>query len=993
MRIEHHWLRRRPPLTAPWKGGEPSGKPPLSKGGLGGGLACALMPAVAFAAPKVNFRDHVRPIFDNHCATCHNADKNKAGLDLTSFQSTMTGSSGGEVVVPGNIDDSILYLVVTHLEEPRMPPKQDKLPEAQLETIRKWILGGLLEHSGAEAKKAKKSGFDMALTEAPTGKPEGPPPMPEHLGLEPVVTAPRPAGLAALATSPWAPLAALAGQKQVLLYDSARCELVGVLPFPEGGIEAISFSRNGSLVLAGGGRGGASGRVVVWRVRDGRRVIEVGDERDTVLAADISADQTQVALGGPGRLVKVFDTSDGEMLHAIKKHTNWVTALAYSPDGVLLASGDRNGGLVVWESYSGGEFHTLGGHGGTVTALGWRSDSNVLASAGEDGTIRLWEMFNGKQVKKWNAHDGGVLSMHYGQDGRIVSAGRDRRIKLWNAEGKLQREWTEFNDLALQAALSHDGSHVIGGDWHGQVIAWNAADGKRVGDLSANPPTLATRLDAARKQAAETEALHGRMIAALKQAETEAVEPRARLAEARKTVDAMKQAAAEAEKQMNAARAAHAAAAKADDEASKRRDDMKSKLEAVKATLEKQIKAHEQTVATHATAQQRTASGEKMRAGLRQAADAVRAESNLHPDDAALAELATKAEQTAASADETLAAAKATEKSRADDMTKAKTDADATRSGMAKLGPEVAGAVTAADEAAKQHEAMKAAMDGAEQQHAAAQTRADEAAKGMDARAGEAKPFEEKIAAAAKQRDEGAARLAAAQKQTKKWEAARINIDLIAARQTLEQRQADQSVVAEVVAKAQFDRDSAAAALEAAKKRMAEAPGIVEDRKTTLAAAREAVTKAVEAHEAANRTMQQRQAYVEQLRQALAPMAERAAKETGNEALTKAAAQASATIELLGKDLDATRKQVDEKKSTIEQSKKMTAAEEEEVRKAESDMAAMPKQVEQREADMAKMAAALAKEKTRLEEANGVVGSAQSKVDELDAKYRATLPK
>ena len=72
----------------------------------------------------------------------------------------------------------------------------------------------------------------------------------------------------ALAASPWAPLVAVAGQKQVLLYNTDTRELLGVLPFPEGMPHVLKFSRNGTLLLAGGGRGGQSGKVVAVRRED-----------------------------------------------------------------------------------------------------------------------------------------------------------------------------------------------------------------------------------------------------------------------------------------------------------------------------------------------------------------------------------------------------------------------------------------------------------------------------------------------------------------------------------------------------------------------------------------------------------------------------------------------------------------------------------------------------------------------------------------------------
>jgi len=413
----------------------------------------------------------------------------------------MEGGSSGAVIEPGDPDASRLYLLVTHQKRPNMPPRSEKLPEKILETIRKWIEGGALENAGSKPG-VKKGAAALALspTDASSLKPEGPPPMPVSCSLEPVVRTPKPGAVNALAASPWAPLLAVGGQKQVLLYHLESLELLGILPFPEGVPYVLQFSRNGKLLLAGGGHGASSGRIVVFSVESGERIIELGDEFDSVLAADMTSDQSLVGLGGPGKVVRVYSTGDGEVRYQIKKHTDWIYALEFSPDGVLLATADRAGGLFVWEARTGREYLSLRGHTGAITDLAFRADSNLLASGSEDGTIRLWEMENGRQVKRWNGHRGGVLSLRFARDGRLVSSGRDRRVRLWDQNGKEVRAFEAFPDLALQVAVSPDGSRLAGGDWMGDLWVWLAADGKRVGNLTLNPPTIAERLEAARKQ-------------------------------------------------------------------------------------------------------------------------------------------------------------------------------------------------------------------------------------------------------------------------------------------------------------------------------------------------------------------------------------------------------------------------------------------------------------------------------------------------------------
>ena len=76
------------------------------------------------------------------------------------------------------------------------------------------------------------------------------------------------------------------------------------------------------MLVAGGGRGGKVGRVIVWDVKTGQQVLKVGQEYDTVLSADMFlADQATVAIGSPSKRIKLHDTADGELLHNIKKHS------------------------------------------------------------------------------------------------------------------------------------------------------------------------------------------------------------------------------------------------------------------------------------------------------------------------------------------------------------------------------------------------------------------------------------------------------------------------------------------------------------------------------------------------------------------------------------------------------------------------------------------------------------------------------------------------
>jgi len=514
-------------------------------------LALPVLVGLSSAADKVTYDDHVLAIFQQSCLNCHNPDKAKGGLDLSTFSGAMKGGSGGKIAEPGDAA-SKLIAVVLQTSEPKMPPEGEKLGGEQVNMLKAWIEGGLLENKSSSARKPSKPKFDTALKSAADQKPQGPPPMPTDVLLDPPVVAARASSVNAIASSPWAPLLAVTGQRQVLLFDTNSLELAGVLPFPEGDPVSLAFTPNARYLIVGGGVPGKSGVTVTFDVVTGERMLVAGKEFDSVLASDLKPDLSLVATGSPSRLIKIWKAEDGSQLHSIKKHTDWVTALDFSPDGILLATGDRNGGVWVWEADSGSEYQTLRAHQAGITATAFRADSNLLASASEDGTVRFWEMNGGTEVKKLDAHPGGVLAFAWTRDGSFITSGRDKVVKLWKPDFNLLREFKDQPDLPVAVAFDSEGKRAFSADYRGQIAVWDVASGNPVGTFDANPPSLEQRLVSLREEIRK----QPEVVTA---AEAAASDAQQKLADSRKRM-------ADAEGALQQARDAHAAAVKSKQE-------------------------------------------------------------------------------------------------------------------------------------------------------------------------------------------------------------------------------------------------------------------------------------------------------------------------------------------------------------------------------------------------------------------------------------------
>ncbi|QEG38609.1 c-type cytochrome domain-containing protein [Roseimaritima ulvae] len=532
---------------------------------------------------KITYEDHIKPIFREKCLTCHNQGEAKGGLALDTYGSTMTGGGSGEIVYDGDAESSRLWQLVAHEDTPVMPPEQEKIPEAQINLIKDWINGGLLENSGSKAKKKKAN--PLAFAGATSGKPEGGGAMPEAVIQQPVVISERAGAATSIAASPWAPLVAIGGQRQIVLYNTDTAELVGILPFPEGLIQSLRFSRNGAFLIAGGGADASRGMVTVYDVKTGDRLSVVGDELDTVLGADVNDRMTRIALGGPQKMLRIYDLADGELLFDIKKHTDWIYDVAYSPDGVLLASCDRAAGLLVWEAETGRNYLNLTDHKDAINALSWRDDSNVLATASDDGTVKLFEMNEGKVIKSINAHGGGVLDVAFDHKGQLVTCGKDNRVRLWDASGNKKADFPAMPEQVLEVTISHDSKRIIAGDWTGQTLCWNAEDPKAPAQaMPANPQSLEQRIAAS---TADVAALSAPVTAA----ETAAKDLQAQIAattdQKNTAVAAQQQKTQQAEQKKAEKTAAEQAVAALTNQRNQLRGDADQKQQALQGSLEK----------------------------------------------------------------------------------------------------------------------------------------------------------------------------------------------------------------------------------------------------------------------------------------------------------------------------------------------------------------------------------------------------------------------
>ena len=100
-----------------------------------------LLLSAAGSAADPMFEKDVLPLFTRYCFNCHGKSSPQLGLDLRSARLALRGSQNGPVIVPGSLEESLLWTKISTRE---MPLKLFKLEmnDAEIDTIRRWILAG-----------------------------------------------------------------------------------------------------------------------------------------------------------------------------------------------------------------------------------------------------------------------------------------------------------------------------------------------------------------------------------------------------------------------------------------------------------------------------------------------------------------------------------------------------------------------------------------------------------------------------------------------------------------------------------------------------------------------------------------------------------------------------------------------------------------------------------------------------------------------------------
>jgi WD40 repeat protein len=423
--------------------------------------------SVALASPPSYSRD-VRPILQRQCQGCHQPNQRSGGLDLTTFEGFAKGGNRGPA-------EGLILKYVKGESQPRMPLGGQPLTAEEIGFIAGWIAAGAKDDTPPDAKDSISAATPPIYYQPPV--------------------------ISALAFSPDGKTLAVSGYREILLHsadgDGVLKRLVGLSER----LNSITFSKDGTSLIAAGGTPARFGEVQVWNLSEAKLKRSITTTTDTLFGLSLSPDGKEMAVGAADNSVRLIETASGKELQKIGNHENWVLGTVFGIDGKRVVSIGRDRAAKLSDAASGAFLENVNLLRGELAAIARNPNKDVVVIGGEDRIPYIYMMDRPKVMKtaddstlvrKLPRQNGAISALVWSPDGaKIGVGGMGTEVNIYNPDsGELVASCKSTPGI-YALAFTPDSARLAIGGFDGHVRICDAATGSLIKDFIPVPLTHA----------------------------------------------------------------------------------------------------------------------------------------------------------------------------------------------------------------------------------------------------------------------------------------------------------------------------------------------------------------------------------------------------------------------------------------------------------------------------------------------------------------------